>query len=440
MKFHFFHRSNKLLRRVILIFITLSLANPVISQLPITQIEGFVDLRKTSLDESIYIGFESGLNTSGVGKDNTFVGAYTGQDNIDGESNCFLGYMSGENNTFGSSNVFIGVLSGSSNLDGAANVFIGTAAGNNSTGSRNVFVGNASGSNISSGNGNICLGEFSGPEVLGTFSDRLYVDNSRTNTPLIYGEFDNDYLIINGRQWTTASPLSTNGNNLSNYAQVIINNTTGGGDVLALKAADDDPDGGTNYVAFFDGPGGLIGEIEGNAGGGVRYESTAGDFAEYLERKDHDQELVPGDVIGVKHGKISFDTKDADEIMVVSQNPVVVGNSPGEDKSQWEEVGFIGQVMVNVLGPVSSGDFIITSGNEDGTAISRSPNEITFEEIPRIIGRAWETNKSNDPKLINTVVGLDHSSAYQNVIGDQQKEINELKMELKEIKELLLLK
>jgi hypothetical protein len=42
-----------------------------------------------------------------------------------------------------------------------------------------------------------------------TNSDRLYIDNTNTTTPLIYGEFDNNRVKINGDfQLTTKTPAS----------------------------------------------------------------------------------------------------------------------------------------------------------------------------------------------------------------------------------------
>ena len=105
---------------------------------------------------SIYGGFEgeyntfygvgAGANTFIINAHDTFIGGYAGYSNIVGESNTFVGYKTGYYNTTGNGNVFLGF-----------------AAGANETG-----------------------------------SNRLYIDNSETDTPLIYGEFDNRILTIYG--------------------------------------------------------------------------------------------------------------------------------------------------------------------------------------------------------------------------------------------------
>ena len=57
--------------------------------------------------------------------------------------------------------------------------FLGYGAGLNSSGDGNVFIGNLAGDNASGGN-------------------KLYINNKSSSFPLIYGEFNNQLLRING--------------------------------------------------------------------------------------------------------------------------------------------------------------------------------------------------------------------------------------------------
>jgi len=57
------------------------------------------------------------------------------------------------------------------------------------------MVGYASGFS-NQGNANVFLGYQAGQNAAG--SNRLYIENSSSNSPLIYGEFDNNLLRING--------------------------------------------------------------------------------------------------------------------------------------------------------------------------------------------------------------------------------------------------
>lgn len=96
--------------------------------------------------------------------DNTFLGVNAGLKNTTGKGNAFFGLNAGMNNTTGSFNSFFGTNAGSSNTEGSGNVFLGRQAGFNEQG-----------------------------------SNKLYIANSSTNSPLIYGEFNNELLRINGR-------------------------------------------------------------------------------------------------------------------------------------------------------------------------------------------------------------------------------------------------
>ena len=98
-----------------------------------------------------------------------------------GPTNAFFGHMAGFNNV-GLNNTFIGWQSGFGNTGGVNNTFIGRRSGfGNETGSGNVFLGYNAGASAGS-----------------TASNQLYIDNSDTTSPLIWGDFQNDILSVNG--------------------------------------------------------------------------------------------------------------------------------------------------------------------------------------------------------------------------------------------------
>ena len=166
-----------------------------------------------AIGTNLFVGFEAGIiNSSGTF--NTFIGNYSGYENTTGINNVFLGANAGRENGSGNHNVFIGNGAGYSNSNGFTNVFIGWQTGeNNLSGGGNIFLGFSSGISHISGHYNTFLGEETGQTnqygernvFIGyragwseTGSNRLYIANSMTSNPLIYGEFDNDYLKING--------------------------------------------------------------------------------------------------------------------------------------------------------------------------------------------------------------------------------------------------
>ena len=127
---------------------------------------------------NVLIGSYAGLYNEG--DDNVIIGKRAGMASFGG-SNVFIGTSAGYDNFYGHSNVFIGKDAGFWNIDSHSNVFIGTSAGHSSgNGSSNVFIGDSAG-------------------YYETGSHRLYIANSSTTTPLIYGEFNNQLIGINGK-------------------------------------------------------------------------------------------------------------------------------------------------------------------------------------------------------------------------------------------------
>jgi hypothetical protein len=146
--------------------------------------------------DNTFIGYCAGwYNTTGY--ENTFLGYWAGHSNTEGHNNTFLGYQAGQSNTTGNRNTFLGYQAGQSNTTGVSNTFLGYRVGNsNTTGYSNTFLGNYAGYTNATGDGNVFLGYRAGFGETG--SNRLYIGNSDTSKPLIYGEFDNHILTING--------------------------------------------------------------------------------------------------------------------------------------------------------------------------------------------------------------------------------------------------
>lgn len=131
------------------------------------------------------------------------------------EKAVIIGYHAGSSNVF-TNNIAIGPLAfENASTNSAANIAIGKEALNDLTTAsiNNVAIGINAQSHITSGNNNVSLGANtllsnttgSGNIAIGnsaayyeTGSNTLYIDNSNTTDPLIYGEFDNDILKING--------------------------------------------------------------------------------------------------------------------------------------------------------------------------------------------------------------------------------------------------
>ena len=74
------------------------------------------------------------------------------------------------------------------------------------------------------GSNNISIGAYTGPPSgKGDVSDRLFIDNHRTEDPLIYGELDNHFVRINGTFEVTAGLSNPSSRHLKSDFQQVSN-------------------------------------------------------------------------------------------------------------------------------------------------------------------------------------------------------------------------
>ncbi len=198
---------------------------------------GYYAGEKTTGYYNSFFGQYSGRNTT-TGTKNSFFGYYSGNRNTTGFDNSLFGYFTGYSITTGNTNILIGNYAGYSLTNQSRNVAIGYYAGNrfrstgnvaigfrsgerntgsggnntfignnsgylNTGGTSNVFIGYRSGESSSGGSRNVFIGANSGFNE--TSSDRLYIDNSTTSAPLIWGNFSTNHLRVNGRLETTGN-------------------------------------------------------------------------------------------------------------------------------------------------------------------------------------------------------------------------------------------
>lgn len=156
-------------------------------------------------------GFTLVNNT--LGYQNTGVGFGALQNNTEGFANFGLGYGALNSNTTGDFNSAMGSESLNSNSTGKENLAAGyRALRNNTTGNRNVAMGYQALLDNLTGIGNVVAGRRSGRDILGDYnvclgyeagrnetgSNKLYIANSNTSDPLIYGDFSTSELKVNG--------------------------------------------------------------------------------------------------------------------------------------------------------------------------------------------------------------------------------------------------
>ncbi len=206
--------------------------------------------------ENTFIGHQAGLSNF-TGISNIFIGYKTGFSNTTGDFNTFLGDYSGNANTIAGSNTFIGNSTGSRTTTGGLNVFLGSSTGYlNTTGQQNTYIGSLAGLTNTDGERNVYLGFQAGYNATG--NDKLYIENSNSNAPLIYGEFNNDLVRINGTlninnafslptaDGTTGQVLTTNGTGTVSWTNAMVNTDNQtidtiqlNGDTLQLSLSND---------------------------------------------------------------------------------------------------------------------------------------------------------------------------------------------------------
>lgn len=192
-----------------------------------------------------FLGYQAGnVNAS---SDNTFVGFLTGQSNTSGTANTGLGSVSLQNNTTGNENTAVGVQALWYNISGYNNSAFGyqslasnTVGYNNSaygmfslvfneSGNNNTSIGEASGFN-SIGSGNVFLGYQAGYNETG--SNKLYIANSSTNPPLIYGDFSTGAIALGTITPTVGAILTVS--NTATGSGISVDNGAGTGSAIAV--------------------------------------------------------------------------------------------------------------------------------------------------------------------------------------------------------------
>ena len=210
----------------------------------------------------------------------------------------------------------------------------------------------------------------------------------------------------------------------ANHVALIENSSSGNsGDVLALKIGFvGNPLSSNNFITFFKGGTDVsVGSIEGNGAGSVVLAGAGADYAEWLPRRDRDETIIAGDIVGIFAGQVSKETSGASSLMIVSSGPLVSGNDPGEDaREDFTQVAFVGQAMVRVRGAVHAGDYIVASGLSDGTGVGVSPSDITASQLKLVAGQAWQNGDGIGIHEVRTIVGASIFGGAAEAVAEQQ--------------------
>lgn len=190
-------------------------------------LRGFTTASANTGNNNTAVGYQAMMNTT-TGYWNTAIGDVALAANTTGYNNAALGRRSLTAKTTGYNNTGAGAGSLESNTTGNNNTGIGAGAmlvnvaGNNNTGvGTSVLYNNTGGSNntvmgfeagfTNNGSGNVFLGYQAGYSESG--SNKLYIANSNSNPPLIYGDFSTRTVSLGTITPNTTVPLYVQGFN-----------------------------------------------------------------------------------------------------------------------------------------------------------------------------------------------------------------------------------
>jgi len=169
------------------------------------------------------IGSLSSESLSGSnGKLNSAVGYFSLNANNSGNSNTANGYYALGSNATGDFNTAIGRSTAALNTSGERNVAIGAWSNlNNTTGSNNTMIGYEAGRGTGSTGrpvtGNVFIGYQAGGNE--TTDNKLFIENSNSSTPLIWGDFSTDSIKINGNLNVSGNITTDATYSVGDYAQ-----------------------------------------------------------------------------------------------------------------------------------------------------------------------------------------------------------------------------
>lgn len=211
----------------------------------------------------------------------------------------------------------------------------------------------------------------------------------------------------------------------SAYVALFANENTGdNAGVLKLRVGGIDryPLITNHFIRFEYGSGLEVGSITGNSGGGVTYNTTAADFAEYLPLREPGERIEAGDIVGILGGTVSRTTVGTDRVRVISSAPALLGNTPPKDQiDHFRKVAFIGQVPVKVRGVVQAGDYVLPSGLHDGIGVAVAPDKLRPAQYGQVVGVASGSSSDESVKMVVVEVGL-HTAAKQLAGLHEQKD------------------
>ena len=147
------------------------------------------------------------------------------------------------------------------------------------------------------------------------------------------------------------------------------------------------------------------------------YLTNGTDYAEVVTKLNPKESIHSGDIVGIFNGKASKNTLNAHGYYIVSGESagIIGGSSENMLKSDFTTskeipVAFVGQIKARVKGVCNAGNWVIHSGDNDGSGKCIDIKEQTdlasaLTYMEQKVGIAWESKSTEEIGLINVAVG-----------------------------------
>jgi len=394
----------------------------------------------------------SALGSNTTGGNNTAVGTSALGSNTTGGNNTALGYLAGYTsaagnaNTIGTYNTFLGYAAGPG-IASAGWLTNATAIGSYATVTcpNCLVLGSIEGINAATASASIGIGTASPLGVLdiqggsmggnaaliinqtGASANHILTASASGATRLVLTNTGSLNLGTGIASVSSTFNLNVMNSSISTAAAQIWNTFPNGGQgtpqgcadsfchtALSLRLGTDSsagrPGAKDRFINFAVGNSEIIGKVRGNGSGGITYDTTGGDYAEWFQKEVPDEQFDYGDVVclNVKGKVVKCDNNNTKILGAVTDTPGFVGNSGNDDDPSYILVGLLGQIRIKVSlenGSIVGGDMISYSSQagvgakavHKGFALARAIESFEASGSARIL--AYVNSTWYDPSV-----------------------------------------
>ena len=167
---------------------------------------------------------------------------------------------------------------------------------------------------------------------------------------------------------------------------------------------------------------------------GVTFLSGNGDYAEYIPKEIISEDFIPGELVGIKNGLVTKDVWGAEKTMIISTQPIVLGNMPqANNEMNAEKIAFMGQVPVTIIGKAEPGDYILPNVLTSNFARAVHPKDMKTHDYKYVAGVVWNIIEENSGiSIVNVAVGINTNDLTE-VVYQQEEELKAIRTKVEQL-------